>query len=354
MRRCLLLVAACAHAAPTHSARLADAPAVALGGVEQIAELGDAVYAFAPRQIAIVRGGTVVANVPAPILHWASATTIPALDGEGRWVVATDGDGTIYRVRATGELEALAQLGHGRVAAAATTIGVVDSDSLGVSTDGLHLDRYQQSGVLAVGLNRLALADATGVEIWDLAHNTRRRWPIAGVPAFLDAERAPRLVIAARDAVYVEQGDALDRLSVGSPSAIVAGGKLWVASASTLYAFDGAFLVPTSTPVPAGAKLFGARDGAIWIADGAHLTNHMLEARADDHGWSASIEPVFQRVCAHCHLPGGSADLDLSTATAWQAERGEIDRRVLVTRTMPPAGTELSDADRAAIAHWLR
>jgi mono/diheme cytochrome c family protein len=65
------------------------------------------------------------------------------------------------------------------------------------------------------------------------------------------------------------------------------------------------------------------------------------------------VAPVFQRVCAHCHLPGGDAGLDLSTPAAWAAERIEIERRVLVTRTMPPAGTELPDADRDSLAGWL-
>jgi mono/diheme cytochrome c family protein len=106
--------------------------------------------------------------------------------------------------------------------------------------------------------------------------------------------------------------------------------------------------------VPRAAHLFGARDGGIWIADGVRLAGHAVEPHAADPRWRADVEPVFQRVCAHCHLPGGSADLDLSTQAAWTAERGEIVRRVLVTRTMPPAGTELGETDRAALARWLR
>ena len=40
----------------------------------------------------------------------------------------------------------------------------------------------------------------------------------------------------------------------------------------------------------------------------------------------------------------GSSDVSIAGAA-------EIARRVLVTRTMPPAGTDVSDADRAALAH---
>jgi hypothetical protein len=45
--------------------------------------------------------------------------------------------------------------------------------------------------------------------------------------------------------------------------------------------------------------------------------------------------------------------LDLSTPAVWRDERAEIRRRVVVARSMPPAGTAISDADRAAIATWL-
>jgi mono/diheme cytochrome c family protein len=76
-------------------------------------------------------------------------------------------------------------------------------------------------------------------------------------------------------------------------------------------------------------------------------------ASADDAAWQARVAPVFQRVCAHCHLPGGDAGVDLSTLAAWTADRAEITRRVLVDRTMPPAGNELPDADRDALAAWL-
>ena len=354
----MLLLAACAHAAPAKPQLLADTSAIPLANVEQLVELGDALYAFGARSIAIVRGGAVVASVPAPVARWASATTIPALDGEGRWVVATDAAGAIYRVRATGELEPIAaQLGvrgATAIAAAGSTIGLATDGGIAVSTDGVHLARYPVSGALAVAQGRLAVSDAHTTELWDLAHGTRTSFPIAGRVAFLDAEHAPRLVVSTPTQLFVEDGGKLERIAAPpEPQAIVAGAHLWVAAGGVLYAFDGAGLVRTATVVPPAARLFGARDGGIWIADGTHLAAHATVARAEDPRWRTEVEPVFQRVCAHCHLPGGSADLDLSSAAAWTAERGEITRRVLVTRTMPPAGTDLSDADRAALARWL-
>ncbi len=360
MKRLLLAIAACAHAAPAKVQTLADAQAIGLPNVQQVVELGDALFVLAPNAIAIVRGGAVVANVPAPVAKWGSATTIPALDGEGRWVVATDEAGKIYRIRATGEVEPIAdELGVAKASqihGAGSTFGLTVDGGIAVSVDGVHLSRYATPGALAVAQGRIAIATVQSVELWDLAHGTRASFPIAnGHPAFLDAEHAPRLVVATPSTLFVEDAGKLERIETPrEPHAIVAGAKLWVASGGALYVFDGAGLVRTATPVPPAARLWGARDGAIWIADDKQLASHALEQRVEDPRWRAEIEPVFQRVCAHCHLPGGSADADLSTAAAWLADRNEIDRRVIVTRTMPPAGTDLSDADRAAIAHWLR
>ena len=103
-----------------------------------------------------------------------------------------------------------------------------------------------------------------------------------------------------------------------------------------------------------GALLAASRTGDAWLATERGLVRAAPGGMHDDPAWLAQVAPVFQRVCAHCHLPGGEADFDLSTAAAWQADRAELVRRVLVTRTMPPAGTELSDADRAALEAWLQ
>lgn len=360
MKRLLLAIAACAHAPAAKPQTLADGAAIALPNAEQVVELGDALFVLSSHAIAIVRGGAVVANVPAPVGFWGTATTIPALDGEGRWVVATDLEHNIYRVRATGELESLGdQLGVARASqihGAGSTFGLEVDGGIAISTDGVHLVRYQTPGALAVAQGRIAVATTSSVEVWDLAHGSRTSYSIAqGHPAFLDADRAPRLVVATPTSLYVEDAGKLERIPAPhEPHAIIAGAKLWIASGGALYVFDGAGLVKTTTPVPRAARVFGARDGTVWIADGLQLASHSLEARVDDPRWRAEIEPVFQRVCAHCHLPGGSADVDLSTAAAWTATHAEIGRRVLLTRTMPPAGTDLSEADRAAIAHWLR
>jgi mono/diheme cytochrome c family protein len=92
----------------------------------------------------------------------------------------------------------------------------------------------------------------------------------------------------------------------------------------------------------------------VWVEDAAdHATRYTLDMPSDDRAWHEAVEPIFQRVCASCHLPGGDADLDLSTPGAWAFRRAEIVQRVLVERTMPPAGTDITDAERKALDSWL-
>jgi len=108
----------------------------------------------------------------------------------------------------------------------------------------------------------------------------------------------------------------------------------------------------TDAKLTAHAALIGAPSGDVWLAD-AGVKKLSLVHAVDDSRWRHEVQPVFARVCAHCHMPGGSADVDLSTAASWTAEHDELVRRVIATRTMPPAGTPLSDSDRAALAKWL-
>lgn len=291
MRRLLLLVAACGAAPP---------PVAPVVRSDLVVEQGDARYAFDRNVITISRGAVVVSHTEWPAAYVAAAA-IAAPDGNGRWVVAVDRDGVPWRISVTGERENVAaRLGlagaHVRaIASAGSTFAVDVGDAIAYTTDGLALAHVPAGGTthLAVARGALARADATHVELWDLAHATRVRFPVvARAVEFANGH----LVVTAADRVWIETA-----------------GKL----------------------VPRPAEVVAAR------------------AAPADPLWQQQVAPVFQRVCAHCHLPGGEAGIDLSTPAAWATERDEIANRVMATRTMPPAGTDLSDADRAALAHWL-
>jgi hypothetical protein len=360
----VLWLAACAGHAPPPVA-LTPGPSFPDARADQIVEQGDLAYLFGPDRITIARGGiaTTVVALALPPSHparvWTSAASIPALDGDGRWIVATRYDGTLWRVTTSGELESIGDRFRAgdrvmQVGSSGPTIALALVGATGITADGVHVARYPIAGELAVATNRLAIATATGTELWDLAKNTRTTFAVAGHPAFLDgAGPEPRLVVMQRDALWFARGGVLHRVRVPPQYvAAVAGAQLWLRDGSRLYVMLDDKLQRTDAQVAAGDALLGTPSGDVWIA-ASGVRRFSLAPSSIDPRWQSEVEPVFARVCAHCHLPGGSADVDLSTAATWAAEHDELVRRVVATRTMPPAGTPFSDGDRAALAGWL-
>ena len=58
-------------------------------------------------------------------------------------------------------------------------------------------------------------------------------------------------------------------------------------------------------------------------------------------------------MCAACHLPGGVAQLNLSSYQRWLDKRVDIYERVITQRRMPPAGTDLAENDRTKLKTWM-
>ncbi len=370
MRLALLLLAACGGAG---TLPLAAAPVSALADVhaDQVVTQGDVTYALGA-QLAIARGGNVTTLVPVdcgtptcPAHVWTSAAAIPALDGDGRWIVATRFDGTLWRIRLDGELEAIGtRFGITRepfraVASAGSTVAVLLDRGLLVTGDGVHITRYDLDGTkasLAVAQDRIALASPNAISVWNLAAGTRRTFTIENAHAgFLDADgKAPRLVASSSRGIWIEHGAKLEPLEVGTVAAsAIAGARLWLEVGKRLYVVTDTTPLDTTVASAGNEPMFGAPNGDVWVGDHG-LRRYSLGASTGDPTWTAKIQPIFQRVCAHCHLPGGDADIDLSTSASWTLEHDEIVRRVLVTKTMPPAGTVLTDDDRGTLTSWLK
>ena len=369
MRLALLgLLAACAGHAP---APISAGPVATIADTraDQVVSQGDITYALG-HDLTIIRGEVVTTRVPVdcpapcPAQLWTSAASIPALDGDGRWIVATRFDGTLWRVRLDGELEPIgSRFGLTKdavraVAGAGTTVAVLLDRAVLVTGDGIHVTRYDLDAPrdrLAVARGRLALASAHAVELWDLATDQRKTFAVEQAhPGFLDADAAAsQLVVASPQGVWLERGGELEPLEVANVAAIaIAGAKLWLEVGKRLYLATDRKAHDTTVASAGGEPMFGAPNGDVWVG-AAGLRRYSLGATAGDPVWGARIQPIFTRVCAHCHLPGGDAGVDLSTPAAWTAEHDELVRRVLVTRTMPPAGTVLDDADRTTLAQWL-
>jgi hypothetical protein len=338
---------------------LPSAPAAAtrlpgdIRDVVAIDEVGDATIVLARERAVVVRGGAVAAS----IAHgWRAGATIAALDGEGAWAVGVGDDGRLYRITLAGELEDITDrfgvAGVHAIAAAGTTTVFALPDGIAASTDGVHELRAQTTApsVVAVSGSQIALGGPRGVEVWDLAGHQAHTYPIAATAvAFVGG----RLAVATRDAVFVEHDGTLARLPITATQIAASNARLWILG-DALYALEGTTLRRSTTTPPHGARLLASPNGDAFLASGTGIDRISLDARVSDPAWQAAVAPVFARVCAHCHLPGGDAGIDLSTAASWRADRDELVRRVIVTRTMPPAGTDLSQADRDALARWLK
>lgn len=361
MTRLALVVLAACHGAPLRDAA-ATRSELAAHGVIAVAQQGDALYVFERGRATITRAGIAVATLRPPAGEWADATTLAALDGEGMWVVARGSTGELWRILASGELEPIHdrfQLsGAHAIGAAGGTVALAVSDGLAIARDRSHLTRFATPAVgeLAVGRDRVAVRRASAIEVWELAAATRVHYRVAGATriAFLDAAHTPRLVVATPGSVLVEQHGGLRPLA--APASVsdvaVAGARIWLRSGAALYVGDGgdSKLVHVRD-APAG-KLFGLPSGDVVVAAPDRAVRLALAA-SDDPRWDAEVRPIFERVCARCHLPGGTADVDLSTPSAWRTLQAELVERVVAKRTMPPAGVELPDADRHTLATWL-
>jgi Cytochrome C oxidase, cbb3-type, subunit III len=366
MKRALLVLVAACGAHSQAPLPLTAGPSFADVHADQIVEQGDLAYMFGRDRITIARGG-IATNVVSltcgkdcPERVWTSAASIPALDGDGRWIVATRYDGTLWRVTMSGELESIGDRFRAgdkvtQVGSTGPTVALALAGATGITTDGVHVARYPVTGELAVARDRLAVATDRDTELWDLAKNTRMTFPVVGHPAFLDGGGPePRLVVMQPDALWYARGGVLHRVGVPAHyAAVVAGAQLWLRDGNALYVMLDDVLRRTDAQLAATDALIGSPTGDIWLGEKSGVRRFSLARVIDDSKWHSQVEPVFARVCAHCHLPGGSADVDLSTAATWTSERDELVRRVIVTKTMPPAGTALSDGDRAALASWL-
>ena len=369
MRRALVIAiagAACSRARPAPTVPVVaidPAPGAAAFDATAIGELGDTVYELGPGGARVIAGGAVVAT-SAP-RSFAASATVAAPDGGGAWIVGVDRDGRAVHVGAAGELEDVGdRFGLGGAVHAIAAAGPLVAFALapGVAwTDGVHpslaIDHAARYATIAAGASRFAGLARDQVDVWEPAQGRVLTYRVPGARAIAFA--GDRLVVAADRAIWIEDGRRLAPRAVSAPvDALAASGdRAWLTAGGALYTIelpDGVLARTRGVAIPPGARLFPARHGVWMVAAGAVADVELdTDADRDARTWSQEIAPVVGRVCARCHLPGGPANLDLSTYAAWSSHAAAIRNRVLDTETMPPPGTELSDADRDAVRRWL-
>ncbi len=358
----LALLASCHPAVAVAPRALTPVASLATHRVQSLVELDGNTYVFDDAGVTVVRAGAVVARDDFPASGQAS--TIAAPDGEGRWVMSAlrritpDGDTAMINEERLGLPVGVAWTVYG---AGPTTVAM-SARGLAVAGDGHHVSLFPPSDAtsVAVARGRVALANGARLDVWDLAAGTSRSYPLANAHvAFVDADATTsRLVAWTPSRLAVEGNDgALHAIATPAPiaGAAASGKRLWVLADGHVSYLDpsATTLAPTTIGAARIDQIFGSPSGDVWTVAGGKLERYAIAAPTGDPTWAASVSPVFARVCAHCHLPDGSSGVDLSTPAEWHDERAEIKRRVVVARSMPPAGTAMSDDDRAAIAAWV-
>jgi len=335
-----------------------------LGVVSAIAEDDEELVLFGSKGATLMAGGA-VQGVIGGATKWSYAGIIPAADGVGDWMVGVAEDGHVYRVRAQTTLEDVS----GRYGLSADRVrSVVGIDSKSVAfgfegglaiADGTNVTRYEgpKSGLLSGGSGRLAWIDDGAVFVLTLADRKVRSFALASASG-VAIDAAGRVVVTADRSLWIEQNGVLSlrwTADAAFGSIATAGPRVWMTVGSELAVVTGEALAKsTGAAIEAGAHVSGTTAGDLWIIAPSSVRkvsgSAPSEALAD---WEATIKPIYAKVCASCHAPGGAAGSDLSNYEAWIARRDAIEKRVLVDQTMPPRGTAFTDGERGAVRDWL-
>jgi hypothetical protein len=338
----------------------------AVGRVQAVADDAEVTVVFADTGATVLSTGAVVA-VDRSRTDWVDAAVIPSADGSRQWIVGLSRGGQLYRLKDSSRFEAVsarygvegepvrsvAFLGQGLV-------GFLLAEQVAIA-DGSAVTRYGSPGfasLLGGGGYGVGLVGADAFVFHATDHQVRR-YALPGVRhAALNSDG--QLYASTARAIYASSpgGDlvlAYDSQSDGVGELTAARDTVWFSDGRELGALASNRVLETNTqPILDRTKLSPAANGDIWAISAGTLRRFSRHDPTQDRAalWASDIAPLFARVCAGCHEPNGIAGIDLSTADAWQGERIAIHRRVIETRTMPPQGHELLQAERAAIEAW--
>ena len=338
-----------------------------LGKIAAVADLGNAAAVFSDKGLTVLVTGAVSAT-DGSVTAWRSAGVIPATDGDGQWLVGVDGTGHVRSIDAQQQLQDVsdrfgleAQQVH-EVAGLGPSTSAFRLDGQLAVADGATVTRYDLPVTgLAGGRQRLAGVARDGVHLLDLGTGKDSAYALAGA-AFVAFDETGKLVAASPHALYRESdaGGLAQIIDLGSGVHGLAGSPsgVWVALGGELGLLSGATLgVSAGAALPADATLAPSSSGDVWALSAGALLRYSAASAGDESLWTQTVEPVFTRVCASCHLPGGTANIDLSYYGAWVARRQKVEARVIqkTPTPMPPAssGLTLTAADVAAIQAWV-
>ena len=339
-----------------------------VGNVQAVTELAENVYVFSDQGAEVFAAGTPLSS-DSTITAWKSATTIPAADGNGSWPVGLDAQGKLWHVRSSGALEPVS----GRYGFENESI--IDVAALGGAftafalpgglavSDGQTVTRYDGAAQgVAGGQGRAAWLQGDAVRRFDPAHGVLEKWTLAGAK-LLAMNPDGRIAAATQTQLFYESGTLdLNLVYTAAPGATItalaaAGPRFWFVAGGRLGVLERGQVQRTAdASTPADAKLYGSPSGDAWLLQGGELHRMASAGNGDFALWQQTVLPIFSRVCASCHLPSGTAGVDLASYEKWKAKRALIQARVIEQKPspMPPSGSgvTLSADDLNAIKTW--
>lgn len=350
-----------------------NASKTATGKVAGVAEVYEDLAVFGDQGVQVFSSGVLFAT-DTTVKSWRAAAVVPAGDLAGEWAIGVSGDGKVLRLRNRSMVEdvsdryglkgtairEVAPLGQGRV-------GFAYEQGLAVA-DGTSVTRYDGGFAgLVGGGGRVAAVEGDKLRVLATQDGSSQ---VYALPGLLGAafDPAGKLVAATASQLYLEvggelapryQSDAPIKGLVGTPSGV------WLLQGDTLSLVSGEELrrgpagALSGAAAAAGARLLPSASGDVWVLAGGALSRFSEDdgGGADKELWRKDVLPMFSRLCSVCHLPGGSAGIDLSTYASWASRRALMEQRVIVGKPlpMPPAGAgKLTAEETAALQGWLK
>ncbi len=345
-----------------------------LGNVRAVAESGEVVCVFADDGATVLVSQAPVATERA-VTGWNSAAVL-APPGATPQILGVDGKGRVHVLRGQRSFDDVSD----RFALGGTPVHAVTALPSGAvlfaGQEGVVLaDGARVTSFLSPRLTELAPhgsgflgREDGGVYLFDLPSHGGRKYPLPGVTHVASTSKGD-VVVTTNNAVYALDSDgALSLLYAADGDTLhglaASGDTVWFADGEELGVVEQGHVRETAgVHIPRDAELSPSPRGDVWVMGGGALTRYASSASATASGstsrpaasdlWRDSLSAVFARNCASCHLPSGSAGVNLSTVDRWQAKGADIRERVVVKRDMPPQGHALSDADREAIRSYL-
>ncbi len=330
-------------------------------------------------------------NADWTVKSWTSAAVVPGSDGAEPWLLGIAQSGELYRLRDRATVESVSDryglLGQKVFEAAALDLdqtGAVSPGGLPLAgnlaafaleheiavADGSRVTRYPLAVRKLQGQNgRLAGVSAGQAVVFSPKNGVLKRFvlPAPAVGVVFDA--VGHAVVATDSTLYreIDPGDdaGLATLYVSHNAPITSlaqsGGTIWFAAGDSLAVLDSQSVRRASVPTPGlvGGQLMGSPHGDVWVLCNGQLHRYgeLGGGEPDERLWKTTVQPVFVKKCSTCHLPFGSAAVDLSTYPAWRSRKALIRQRALegLPTPMPPVGApSLTPEERTALSAWLQ